>query len=88
MIRIFSKEKEELVSDVGTWVVKWTTYKSKGSMSDSFCIQYPDPKECYQAFTCKDEADKYAKSLNDAMFLIGITSLPRASVYKERPNSL
>lgn len=49
MIRIFSKERKELKTDVDTWVVKWTTYKCEFLSS----IQYPKVKECYKAFTDK-----------------------------------
>lgn len=84
MIRIFSKDRKELHSDVDTWIVKWTTYK------DNFLsnIKYPKVEECYKVFTNKDEAYEYAKVLNDAMHLIGITSLPNAVVYKQKVNSI
>ena len=83
MIRIFSKDRKELHSDVDTWIVKWKTYKS------SFIgVQYPEVKECYKAFTDKNEADEYANALNDAMKLVGITSLPNAKVYKQEVNSI
>lgn len=84
MIRIFSKDRKELHSDVDTWIVKWTTYKD-----DFFSnIKYPKVEECYKAFTNKDEAYEYAKALNDAMRLVGITSLPNAEVYKQKVNSI
>ena len=83
MIRIFGKERKTLTNDVDTWVVKWTTYVS------SFAgIRYPDVKECYKAFTDKNEAEEYAKTLNDAMKLVGITALPNAKVYKQEVNSV
>lgn len=82
MIRIFSKDRKELHSDVDTWIVKWTTYK--GGIS----IEFPTVKECYKAFTNKDEANEYANALNDAMKLVGITSLPSARVYKQEVNSI
>lgn len=83
MIRIFGKDRKKLHSDVDTWVVKWKTYKS------SFVgTQYPEVKECYKAFTDKNEADEYANTLNDAMRLVGITSLPKASVYKQEVDSI
>ena len=82
MIRIFGKERKELHSDVDTWIVKWTTYKNNWN------VKYPKVEECYKAFTNKDEADEYSKTLNDAMKLIGITSLPDAIVYKQEVNSV
>lgn len=82
MIRIFSKDRKELHSDIDTWIVKWETYH-KGC-----AVQYPNVKECYKAFTDKNEADEYASTLNDAMKLVGITSLPKATVYKQQVNSL
>lgn len=82
MIRIFSKDRKELHSDVDTWIVKWTTYKH------GYSIKYPEIEECYKAFTDKNEADEYANALNDAMKLIGITSLPKAKVYKQEVNSI
>ena len=83
MIRIFSKHRKELNSDIDTWIVKWTTYKA------SFTgIKYPVVEECYKVFTDKDEAKEYAGALNDAMKLVGITSLPTAKVYKQEVNSV
>ncbi len=84
MIKIFSKDRKELKTDVDTWIVKWTTYKSEFLSS----IQYPKVKECYKAFTDKNEAEEYASALNDAMKLLGITSLPNAEVYKQNVNSI
>lgn len=84
MIRIFSKDRKELKTDVETWIVKWTTYKCEFLSS----IQYPKVKECYKAFTDKNEAEEYASALNDAMKLLGITSLPNAEVYKQDVNSI
>lgn len=83
MIRIFSKDRKELHSDVDTWIVKWKTYACSWSG-----IKYPDVKECYKAFTDKDEANEYAEALNDAMKLIGITALDKAEVYKQKVNSI
>ena len=82
MIRIFSKDRKELHSDIDTWIVKWKTYTYR------FSIEYPNVQECYKAFTNKDEAHEYAKALNDAMKLVGITSLPDAKVYKQEVNSI
>ena len=83
MIRIFSKDRKELHSDVDTWIVKWTTYESSFSG-----VRFPDVKECYKAFTNKDEANEYAAALNDAMKLVCITALPNAKVYKQEVNSI
>lgn len=82
MIRIFSKDRKELHSDIDTWIVQWTTYKH------SLSVEFPKSKECYKAFTNKDEAVEYADALNDAMKLVGITSLPDARVYKQEVNSI
>lgn len=82
MIRIFSKDRKELHSDVDTWIVYWKTYKN------SMSIQYPRVQECYKAFTDKDEAWEYAEAINNAMTLVGITSLPEAKVYKQEVNSI
>lgn len=83
MIRIFTKDRKELHSDIDTWIVKWKTYES------SFTgIRFPDVKECYKAFTDKNEADEYADALNNAMKLVGITALPKAKVYKQEVNSI
>ena len=82
MIRIFSKDRKELNSDIDTWIVKWKTY------TYGIGIDYPNVKECYKAFTNKDEANEYANALNDAMKLVGITALPHASVYKQEVNSI
>lgn len=83
MIRIFSKDRKELYSDVDTWIVQWTTYEASFSG-----IKYPIVKECYKAFTDKDEAQEYAVTLNDAMKLVGITALPHATIYKQKVNSI
>ena len=83
MIRIFSKDRKELHSDIDTWIVKWTTYKDNW-----IGIQYPKVEECHKAFTDKNEADEYASALNDAMKLVGITVLPKAEVYKQKVNSI
>ena len=84
MIRIFSKDRKELTSDIDTWVVEWTTYKE-----DFFgSVRYPKVKECHQCFTNRDEAKEFADALNAAMKLLGITALPKASIYKQKRNSL
>ena len=82
MIRIFSKDRKELKTDIDTWIVKWKTYKC------GICIDYPIVKECYKAFTDKNEAEEYASTLNDAMKLLGIDALPNAKVYKQEVNSI
>lgn len=82
MIRIFGKDRKELHSDVDTWVVKWKTYRN------GCAVQYPNVEECYKAFTDKNEANEYADALNDAMKLVGVTSLPKAKVYKQEVNSI
>lgn len=82
MLRIFTKQRKELTSDVDTWIVKYTTYKRGVS------VKYPELKECCQAFTNKDEAEEYKQSLIDAMNLLGITSLPKPEMYLQERNSL
>ena len=82
MIRIFGKERKTLTSDIDTWIVKWKTYTS------GISINFPDVKECYKAFTDRNEAEEYAKTLNDAMHLVGIKALPYAKVYKQEVNSV
>lgn len=52
------------------------------------CIDYPKVKECYKAFTDKNEAEEYASALNDVMKLIGMNALPNAGVYKQEVNSI
>lgn len=82
MIRIFGKERRTLTSDIDTWIVKWTTYTA------TYSINYPKVKECYKAFSNKEEAVAYAEALNDAMKLVGITALPWSKVYKQEVNSV
>lgn len=83
MIRIFSKSRKELHSDIDTWIVKWATYKHAFSG-----VKYPHVEECYKAFTNRDEAFEFAAALNDAMKILGITSLPNADVYKQQVDSI
>ena len=83
MFSIFSRERKQLTSDIDTWIVKWKTYKYHFASGE-----YPDIKDCYKAFTDKNEAYEYAKALNDAMKLLGMTSLPEAFVYKQEVNSV
>ena len=82
MIKIFTKHKQELKSDIDTWIVKYTTYKN------SWNIRYPDIEECYQAFTNKDEAKEYVARLKDAIKVLGITALPEPKMYKQERNNL
>lgn len=84
MIKIFGKERKTLTSDVDTWVVKWTTYTATYTGN----IKYPNVEDCFRAFTDESEAREYARALNDAMKLLGITSLPQAIVYKQTIGSL
>lgn len=83
MIRIFSKDRKELHSDIDTWIVNWKTYKKTFSG-----IDFPAVKNCYKAFTDKDEAQEYANALNDALRLLGITALDNAVVYQQQVNSI
>lgn len=82
MIRIFTKQKQELTSDIDTWIVKYKTY------TVGINIDYPKVKECYQAFTDKEEAEEYVKRLKDAMKVLGITALPEPKMYLQDRNSL
>lgn len=82
MIKIFSKDKQILNSDLDTYIVKFKTYKR------DFSIKYPEVKEVYKAFTDKEEANEYANRLKEAMKMLGITALPEPIVYKEEKNSL
>jgi len=83
MIRIFSKNRKELKTDVDTWIVEWITYKDR-----LIGREYPKVRECYQAFTNYDEAVEFRDTLNDAMKLLGITSLPNAKIHKQERNSI
>lgn len=83
MIRIFSKQRKELHSDIDTWIVKWTTYECSFTS-----VSYPKVRQCYKAFTDKNEANEYKDALNDAMKLVGITALPYAEVYKQQVDSI
>ena len=83
MLRVFSKQRKELHSDVDTWIVNWKTYVS------SFAgVRYPNVEECYKAFTNKEEAEEYRDALNDAMRLVGVTALPNAKMYKQQVDSI
>ena len=83
MFSIFSRDRKQLTSDIDTWIVKWKTYKYK-----TYSGEFPKLEVCYKAFTDKNEAYEYAQALNDAMKLLGITSLPEAFVYKQEVNSV
>lgn len=82
MIRIFTKQKKELTSDIDIWIVKYTTYKKDLS------VNYPKVEECFQPFTNKNEAIEYKAALEDAMKILGITSLPKPELYLQKRNSL
>lgn len=82
MIKIFTKQRKTLETDIDTWIVKWSTYKY------GVAIQFPNVKQCYQAFTNKTEAQEYADALNKAMDLLQITSLPKAKVIKQEPGGI
>lgn len=84
MIKIFSKEKQELNSDIDTWIVKWTTYKDKFMGS----VEYPKVEKCYQAFTNKTEAIDFRNRINEAINMVGITSLPEAQVVQQERNKI
>ena len=78
MIKIFTKERKQLTTDLPTWIVKWKTYKYKyldGS--------YPSIRECYQVFTDEAEAREFAHAINKAMALIQMDALPAAKVYQQ-----
>lgn len=83
MIRIFGKDRRKLNSDIDTWIVKWTTYKYK--FAD---CTHPYVERCFQAFTDEQEAKAFAKTLNDAMNILGITALPQARVEKQKRTSV
>lgn len=83
MIRIFTKQKQELKSDIDTWIVEYLTYKN--SYID---VKYPRVEKCYQAFTDKKEAEEYRARLKDALNILGITSLPSPKMYLQERNSL
>lgn len=83
MIRIFTKQKQELTSDINTWIVKYITYKNSG-----IGVKYPSVEECYQAFTDENEAKEYVKRLKDAIKVLRITSLPEPKMYLQDKNSL
>lgn len=82
MIKIFSKQNKELVSDVDIWIVKWEVYVSNwGDCTLGKII----PK--YQPFTNYDEALEYKEALEKAIKLLGVT-LPPVRLYKQDKHSL
>ena len=83
MIQIFGKDKRQLNSDIDTWIVKWTTYKYKFADCTHPCVE-----KCFQAFIDEQEAEAFAKALNDAMDILGITALPKAKVEKQKRTSV
>lgn len=82
MLKIFTNQKQNLTSDIDTWIVKYFTYKS------GLSITYPSVKECYQVFTDKNEAKEYVERLKDAIKILGITALPEPKMYLQERNSL
>ena len=82
LIKIFSSKKQELTSDIDTWIVEWTTYK--GYLG----AEFPKVKKCYQAFTDKNEALEMKNRINEALNMLAITSLPEAKAYKQERNNL
>ena len=64
LINIFKKGTQTLYSGIDTWVVEWTS--RHGSYSG-------DTRQRFQAFTSKDEADKFAEEIRRAHKLIGNT---------------
>lgn len=78
-IKIFKKGTETLSSGVETWIVEWT--KRIGQYSS-------DTRQCFRAFTDKNEADEFADSIRRAHQLIGNTSGTRVYVYKETNSGL
>ena len=73
-INIFKKGYDTLTTGVDTWIVEWT--KRVGQYSS-------DTRQCYRAFTDKDEAKAFAESIRRAHELIGNTSGISVSVYRE-----
>lgn len=82
MIKIFTKQKQQLTSDVDVWIVEYQTYKK------DVIVSLPEVKTCFQAFTNRNEAKEYERRLNDALKLLGITSLPQPKMYMQEKNSL
>ena len=77
IIDIFKKGTEELHTGVNTWVVQWTSRHG----------QYmTDTKKRFQAFTDRDEAERFAEEIRRAHKLIGNTYEPetRVIVYAEQ----
>ena len=64
IINIFKKGVEELHTGVDTWVVEWT--RRYGEYSG-------ETAKCFQAFTDKDEAERFAAEIRRAHKLIGNT---------------
>lgn len=78
MIKIFTKERKQLTTDLPTWIVKWKTYRYKYSDGT-----FPNIQECYQVFTDEAEAREFADAINKAMALIQMDALPDAKVYQQ-----
>ena len=79
MINIFKKGTKQLTSGVDTWIVEWT--RRHGQYAG-------DTKQCYQAFTDKEEAEEFADSIRRAHKLIGNTSGTYVSVTKNKNSGL
>lgn len=85
MIKIFSKNTQNLTSDIDTWIVEWITYKNQFM---DLSPDYPKAKPCYQAFTNENEAIDLRNRINGAIKMIGITSLPDAKLYQQERNNV
>ena len=79
LIKIFKKGHDTLTTAVDTWIVEWT--KRVGAYST-------DTRQCYRAFTDKNEAKAFAESLRRAHELIGNTSGIGVRVYREENTGL
>lgn len=75
LINIFKRGTQELTSGVDTWVVEWTARYGEYSHQT---------RQCYQAFTNRDEAEAFADSIRRAHRLIGNTSRTNVSVRYSR----
>lgn len=74
IINIFKSGTQQLNSGVDTWMVEW-----------SYCeriISSANVKPSYQAFTNKEEAEKFADSIRRAHKLIGNIGVTNVTVTK------
>lgn len=78
IINIFKKGCEELHTGVDTWVVQWT--RRYGEYSG-------DTAKCFQAFTDKDEAERFAEEIRRAHKLIGNTCCSETEVTVSKQKS-